>query len=290
MDTATLISNSRRSYESDSNIASVKEIFSAVGYDKIIERDKEKSPNISALIACAGDHKIGNLNRSLNNISGKPLIKHQIETFRRSGIENLTITVNNFNEFNSILEKNINIIETDNNSSNQLLDSIMTGLENINGPVIFTYGDILFNDKIISELVSSENDIVIAADSSYKYHKHDVDKKLELLSYKNPDNNLSRRKLKMTDTFEVKKVSKNLNLEEAQSEFFGLAFFSKKGIINLKSTYEEIKDDSKYNLFIDLLNYMMKKEFKVFCNEFDGGWIELHTENDFELAEKELEN
>ena len=50
LETASLILNSRRSYESDSDIASVKEIFSAVGYDKIIERDKEKSPNISALI------------------------------------------------------------------------------------------------------------------------------------------------------------------------------------------------------------------------------------------------
>ena len=35
---------------------------------------------------------------------------------------------------------------------------------------------------------------------------------------------------------------------------------------------------------------MIQREIKVFCNEFDGGWIELHTENDFELAEKELEN
>ena len=37
------------------------------------------------------------------------------------------------------------------------------------------------------------------------------------------------------------------NLEEAQSEFFGLAFFSKDGIKNLKSCYQEIKNDSKYN-------------------------------------------
>ena len=94
----------------------------------------------------------------------------------------------------------------------------------------------------------------------------------------------------MSDTFEVKEISKGLNLEEAQSEFFGLAYFSKEGIINLKSCYEEIKDEAKYNLFIDLLNYMVKKEIKVLCHEFDGGWIELHTENDFELAEKELEN
>ena len=290
LETASLISNSRRSYESDSNIASVKEIFSAVGYDKIIERDKEKSPNISALIVSAGDHKINNTQRSLNKISDKPLINHQIETFKKSGIDKIKITVNNLSEFDPFLDKDINAIEIKDIEQNQMLNSIMTGIENIEGPAIITYGDILFNNKIISGLVSNENDIVIAVDSSFKYHKHDIDKKLELVSYVNPDHNLSRRKLRMTDTFEVKKISKNLNIEEAQSEFFGLAYFSKNGISKLKSCYEEIKKDKTSSVFIDILNFMVKKEIKVSCNEFDGGWIELHTENDFKLAEKELEN
>ena len=288
--TASLISNSRRSYESDSDIASVKEIFSAVGYDKIIERDKEKSPNISALIVSAGDHKINNIQRSLNKISDKPLINHQIETFKKSGIDKIKITVNNLSEFDPFLDKDINAIEIKDIEQNQMLNSIMTGIENIEGPAIITYGDILFNNKIISGLVSNENDIVIAVDSSFKYHKHDIDKKLELVSYVNPDNKISRRKLRMTDTFEVKKISKNLNIEEAQSEFFGLAYFSKNGISKLKSCYEEIKKDKTSSVFIDILNFMVKKEIKVSCNEFDGGWIELHTENDFKLAEKELEN
>ena len=290
LETASLISNSRRSYESDSDIASVKEIFSAVGYDKIIERDKEKSPNISALIVSAGDHKINNTQRSLNKISDKPLINHQIETFKKSGIDKIKITVNNLSEFDPYLDKDINVVEIKDIEQNQMLNSIMTGIENIEGPAIITYGDILFNNKIISGLVSNENDIVIAVDSSFKYHKHDIDKKLELVSYANPDSNLSRRKLRMTDTFEVKKISKNLNIEEAQSEFFGLAYFSKNGISKLKSCYEEIKKDKTSSVFIDILNFMVKKEIKVSCNEFDGGWIELHTEDDFKLAEKELEN
>ena len=290
IDTATLISKSRRSYEADPAITSVKEIFSAVGYDKIIERDKEKSPDISGFIASAGDYKINNTQRSLNKILGKPLISHQIETFKKAGIEKIKITVNNQNDFDPFFDKDINLIETKDIKQNQMLDSIMAGLEDIKGPVILTYGDILFNEKIISELIAGENDIVIAADSSYKYHKHEIDKKLELVSYKDPDNKPSRRKLKMTDTFEVKKVSKNLNLEEAQSEFFGLAYFSSEGIINLKSCYQEIKEGNKSRFFIDILNFMIQREIKVFCIEFDGGWIELHTENDFELAEKELEN
>ena len=85
-ETAKLILDSERSYEADSQISSVKEIFSVVGYDKIIERDKKKAPEITGLIASAGDHKIGNQNRSLKEISGTPLITHQIDTFKKVGI------------------------------------------------------------------------------------------------------------------------------------------------------------------------------------------------------------
>ena len=290
-ETAKLILDSERSYEADSQISSVKEIFSVVGYDKIIERDKEKAPEITGIIASAGDHKIGNQNRSLKKISGIPLITHQIDTFKKAGIENLKITVNNTSEFKEFEDKNIKLVEIDTGSSDQLLDSIMKGFENVDGPSILAYGDIMFNEKIVSELIQNEHDIVIASDSSYKYHKHDIDKKLELVSYKNNINDNSRRKLKLTDIYEISNLGKDLNIDDAQSEFFGLAYFSANGISLLKSSYEEIKNsDENANSLVDILNFMIRKEIKIVCNEFNGGWIELHTENDFKLAEEELEN
>ena len=143
---ANLILKSGRSLEVDSKISSVKEIFSVVGYDKIIERDKEKTPEITGLIASAGDHKINNINRSLNKISGKPLISHQIETFKKAGIENLKITVNNSDEFDKFEDKGVNFIQIDTTGSDQLLDSIMSGFHNIDEPTILAYGDIMFNE------------------------------------------------------------------------------------------------------------------------------------------------
>tara|TARA_Y100000768_G_scaffold372388_1_gene340005 strand:- start:1919 stop:2422 length:504 start_codon:yes stop_codon:yes gene_type:complete len=165
----------------------------------------------------------------------------------------------------------------------------MKGFEGIDGPAILTYGDIMFNEKIVSELIQNENDIVIASDSSYKYHKHDIDKKLELVSYKDNIDDNSRRKLKLTDIYEISNLGKDLNLNDAQSEFFGLAYFSTEGISLLKSSYGEIKiSEENANSLVDILNFMIKKGIKIVCNEFNGGWIELHTENDFKLAEEEL--
>ena len=126
-------------------------------------------------------------------------------------------------------------------------------------------------------------------DSSYKYHKHDIDKKLELVSYKDNIDDNSRRKLKLTDIYEISNLGKDLNLNDAQSEFFGLAYFSTEGISLLKSSYGEIKiSEENANSLVDILNFMIKKGIKIVCNEFNGGWIELHTENDFKLAEEEL--
>ena len=291
LETAQLISQSKRSLEADQNISSVKEVFSAVGYDKILERDKEKAPEIEALITSAGNHQINGIQRSLNSISGRPLISHQIETFKKVGIEKLNITVNNLSDFESFSDNNINLIETKNTEVNQMLDSIMLGLEKIEGPSIIAYGDILFNSKIISDLLTNDSDIVIAADSSYKYHKHEVDKKLELVEYKDNSFSSNRRKLKMSDLHEVKNLGRDLNIDSAESEFFGLAYFSKKGITKLKSSYTEIKENGANNkTFIDILNFIINKDIKVNCQEFNGGWIELHNENDFKLAEQELED
>ena len=77
----------------------------------------------------------------------------------------------------------------------------------------------MFNEKIVSELIQNENDIVIASDFSYKYHKHDIDKKLELVSYKDNIDDNSRRKLKLTDIYEISNLGKDLNLNDAQLNF-----------------------------------------------------------------------
>jgi phosphoenolpyruvate phosphomutase len=291
LETAELISQSKRSLEVDENISSVKEVFSAVGYDKILERDKEKTPDIEALIASAGNHQVNGIQRSLNTISGRPLISHQIEVFKKAGIDKLSVTVNNLSDFESSLENNINLIETKNTEVNQMLDSIMSGLEKAEGPAIVAYGDILFNSKIISGLLANDKDIVIAVDSSYKYHKHEIDKKLELVEYKDVDISNKRRKLKMSDLHEVKNLGRDLNIDNAESEFFGLVYFSKEGILKLKSSYSEIKEKNRdEKTFIDILNFMINKDFEINCQEFNGGWIELHNENDFKLAEQELED
>tara|TARA_B100001996_G_scaffold377808_1_gene360996 strand:- start:2 stop:1663 length:1662 start_codon:yes stop_codon:yes gene_type:complete len=289
LSTAKLISESGRSLESDESIASVKELFSAVGYDKILERDSEKTPNISAIIASAGNQSDDDKPRSLVNISGKPLAYHQIETLKKVGIENIVITVNDLDKFKDIQNSGAKIIESNFPEEKKLLHSIMSADKYLNDHTLITYGDILFNEKIISSLISSKEDIVIAADSSYRYHKHNVDKKLELVSYSEKKSSSNRRQLKMSELHQISRLGKNLDIESAEAEFIGIVYFSPKGIKDLKQSFSMMSDmGSSEGLLIDLLNFMIKKGIKINSMEFDGGWIELHTKEDFRMAEEEI--
>ena len=289
LDVAKLISDSGRSLESDENIATVKELFAAVGYDKILERDLEKSSNITALIASAGDHSTEEKPRGLVKISGKPLLEHQISTLKKVGIENIIVTVGDIKKFQEIEKLGAKLVESKYSEGSKLLDSIMSASQFIEGNTLVSYGDILFDDKIVSSLIASDTDIVLAVDSSYRYHKHNVDKKLELVSYfeKKPSDN--RHQLKMTENYRVSKLGKGLNLDEAEAEFIGLTYFSPKGTEELKRAFKALKEEGRSEgLLIDILNFMIDKGIKVNCIEFDSGWIELHTKNDFNIAEEEL--
>ncbi|MBO82775.1 MAG: phosphoenolpyruvate mutase [Actinobacteria bacterium] len=289
LETAELIFNSGRSFEADKNISSVKDIFSAVGYDKILKRDKEKAPDVKALIASGGDHSTEDQPRALVEISGKTLINRQIDTFKKAGVENVMVVVNNLTQFSSAEQLRTKLIETKYSEDNRLLDSIMSAYDDLQGHTIITYGDILFNDKIISGLIASEKDIVLAVDSSYRYHKHNIDKQLELVSYTEKKSSDSRRKLKMTELYQVSKLGKNLGLDNAESEFIGLAFFTSSGIEKLKLSYEKMKiTGTSDSSFVDILNFMIDENLEIHCLEFDGGWIELHTKNDFKLADQAI--
>ena len=49
---------------------------------------------------------------------------------------------------------------------------------------ILIYSDILFNENILKSLLNCGGDIVLLVDNSYRYHKHEIDKKLDLVTSK----------------------------------------------------------------------------------------------------------
>jgi choline kinase len=46
---------------------------------------------------------------------------------------------------------------------------------------ILIFSDILFNESILKSVLGSKGDIVLVVDDSYRYHKHELDKKPDMV-------------------------------------------------------------------------------------------------------------
>ena len=293
LETGNIILSSGRSLESDKTIASVKEIFKLVGYDKILTRDNENAKNVTAFIPSAGEYSITNsIPRSMEIINGIPLIQHQSEILKKMTIDNINLIVSesDIEKFQPIDKLEINLIESKFSDENNLLKSIMSAENVMNGNILLLYGDILFNEEIISSIIAQEEDIVLAVDSSYKYHKHNIEKKLDLVSYKNKKDS-SRRSLGISKINILDKIGKDLNINEVESEFIGIAYFSANGLEILKNSYKQIiNSNNKSTNLVDIIRFISDQGNSISCLEFDGGWIEIHNSDDLILAKNELRN
>ena len=135
-------------------------------------------------------------------------------------------------------------------------------------------------------------------DNSYRYHKHDVDKKLELVVGRR-QYPMHFRRLRADSPVMITQVGKEIPGQLADYEFVGIAFFSDEGAKILKKVYEDAKSQRaglpfhesasfKQATVVDVIQEIIDRGFPVLGQELSGGWIEIHNRVDVNRAEEEL--
>ena len=109
---------------------------------------------------------------------------------------------------------------------------------------LMIYSDILFDEALIQRLVESDGDIVLLIDNSYRYHVHDVDKRLDLASGRRQHTS-KPYSLILDSPVTINRIGKDISAQEADYEFIGMAFFSEKGAETLRKVYQEAKAEKE---------------------------------------------
>ena len=286
-----------RNFESEPICSTVKEIFSEVGFDWIKEQDKKysKEQKISVIIPAAGKDPIfTDLPKSLIKIKDKTIIERQIETIKKLGFSNIAV-IKGY-KGSEIDLKNINYCENPDYEKYHSLHSLMCARKEMSQGFILLYSDILFNEEILKQLTANEADIVLIVDNSYNYHKHDLDKKLDLVKSKTKQSSYHRT-LQPSSMIEVTKVGKNISHKNADFEFIGIAYFSEKGSDTLKKVYDDWKKKYETTKFheaenfskagvTDIIQEIIDRGFTVNALQVYKGWIEIHNKKDQKHAEE----
>ena len=217
---------------------------------------------------------------------GQTLIERQIKIFHSYGINDITIVTGYKSEVVDIPD--VNYVNNVNYETTNMNESLFCALGSSSGPVLVTYGDIVFESKIIQQMSKTMNDIRLAVRINWKEF------------YQNRTMHpLSEAENVLIENGRIIKIRKNISksLENQQiGEFLGMMLIPSNQIRILLEKYLYLKKNhvgtfhsspSLSNAYLtDMLQEMINSSAIIKPVFIDGKWFEIDTPEDLKNTEK----
>ena len=104
--------------------------------------------------------------KSLIEFGGKTLLERNVELLKNQEIDDITIITGYKKEKIKLVD--VNYVENRNFENNSTLASLFFAEEKIQSSTIITYSDIIFEEKILKELMTMKNNITAVIDAKWK--------------------------------------------------------------------------------------------------------------------------
>ena len=214
------------------------------------------------------------------------LLERQIKIFRNYNINNITIVTGYRSEVIDI--SNVNYVKNENYATTNINESLFCALEPSNGPVLVTYSDIVFEQKIIQQMLEITDGIRLAVDLDWKKH------------YQNRTmHTLSEAENVLVENGRILQIRKNIpksSQNQQIGEFLGIMTLSSEHVKILLDRYSYLKNNhigtfhnssSLSNAYItDMLQEIINFGINVNPVFTQGRWCEIDTPEDLKNAEK----
>ena len=219
---------------------------------------------------------------------GQTLIERQIKIFHSYGINDITIVTGYKSKVVDIPD--VNYVNNPNYETTNMNESLFCALKPSNSSVLVTYGDIVFEPKIVQRMLEITNDIRLAVRINWKEY------------YQNRTmHSLSEAENVLIENGRILETRKNISkaLENQQiGEFLGIMMLSSEQIKILLERYSDLKKNhtgtfhSSSSLHMAYLTDMLQEmiDFGVRINPVfaEGRWFEIDTLEDLKNAEKSI--
>ena len=255
---------------------------------KKIEETINKS-KIKCLIVAAGlgsrlkDHTEHNP-KCMLDFGGKTLLQRQLASYKDNGIDDISL-IRGYKK-NKIKYKGIKYFDNNDYKENNILNSIFYGEEVINGNIIISYSDILFDSSVVERTLNSDHDISVVVDIDWRGYY--VGRKDHPIS--------EAENVIFNSNNEVEKIGKiNTGNEEVHGEFIGMIKLSNRGTEIFKEHFHRLKKIywnkpfQRAKIFqkaylTDFIQELVDIGIKVHCVIIESGWKEIDTVEDYQKA------
>ncbi|WP_315077719.1 phosphocholine cytidylyltransferase family protein [uncultured Clostridium sp.] len=229
--------------------------------------------------------------KCLVELKGIPLIEWQISIARKAGIKEI-IVIRGYkgDKLEYLKDLDIKLIENMEYETTNMVETLFKANEYLEGEVIISYGDIVYEESVINKLLENKNEISVVVDHGWEnYWKKRVDNIF-----------LDAESLMLDENNNIIGIGQTVeSIEYIQGQYIGLSKFNNEGLEKLKKIYikEQVafRKDTNYicknrNLkqlyMTDILQGLINHKYIVKEVAINRGWVEIDNVSDLKLAEQ----
>jgi choline kinase len=212
--------------------------------------------------------------KGLVKVGGRSLVEWQLDALRGAHIESLAIVTgycqNDYEPFG------VRTIHNERWADTNMVASMLRALEVLDGTILFSYSDILYDPAVVQRLLQSEADFAVAYDTQW----------LDIWSQRFSD------PLSDAESFKIGADGKILEIGQAahdvkdiQGQFMGLFKVSARAAGWIRKLLAEQGAGVDALDTTGLLNLMITRGLSIVGVPTTGNWMEVDDQNDLKLAE-----
>ena len=249
-----------------------------------INKSKTKTLIIAAGLGSRLKDHTENTPKCMLDFGGKTLLQRQLSSYKKNGVNDISL-IRGYKK-NKINYKGIKYFDNNDYKDNNILNSIFYGEEVINGNIIISYSDILFEPFVVKRAMESDHDISVIVDVDWRDYY--INRKDHPLS--------EAENVIFNSNNEVVKIGKiSSEKEEVHGEFIGMIKLNHRGCEILKQNFHRVKKlywDKPFQrakifqkaYLTDMIQELVDIGIKVHCVIIERGWKEIDTVEDYKKA------
>lgn len=222
------------------------------------------------------------LPKCLVELCNLPILEHQLNIFKKLNIPNNSVTVVGGYLFNKLKKYNLNLVKNDNYEKTNMVYSLFSALDilKLNDDLIVSYGDIVYEKRVLKKLIESDNPITVVADKSWRglweLRMENIIDDAETFKY---DENLNILEI----------GNKPISLNDINAQYIGLIKIKKEYLSQISYIYKKIikskliKPTLYENIYMtEFLQELINNGITARACLIKKGWLEVDTSKDLE--------
>lgn len=273
--TAQRIHDEEGLLEVEDRIASVKDIFSLTANAELEAAERRYLPAVqptrAIILAAAGQVGSGDQPKCLVDIRGRSLLRRQMDSFAAAGVRNISV-VRGFAKA-AVTPVGAEVFDNDRYAETGEVWSLAAAESRLAGEVLVSYGDILFRNYILTGLLATPGDIVIAVDALGRLDPGD-DRVRDMVAGDRPPS---------PDYIDdpppdLAEMGPEVSGELTAGEWIGLVRFSAQGSAWLREEIERMRAEGLAETAdMPLLLTRLASRHQVKLYVFSGHWLDVDT-------------